>query len=483
MPGLFNRIRITLAVGAILLVPVAYSVRSSFAQSDAASAADPNRPIKDKWAVVIGVSEFSNPKIPQLKYPAKDAKDFYQFLISEGKFAKDHVLLLTDRDATKVRILDAFGDGWLPRRVLPDDMVVIFISSHGSAADGAGENFIIAYDSDPNHPYATGIRLQDLSTEVTKRTGCERVVLLLDACHSGAATTGAKGLQRSMTNFDIEKLAGIGQLIISSSQSDEVSWESKRYQNSVFTHSLIEALKSQGPQTSLSSAFNSLRDSVQQEVRFDRLASQVPVMISKWSGTGVSLSAPPAEPRKVLTELKDDLLDSTAALPTPKSTISAGSTQAASQPIRIAPTRPNVNSTTATSTKPVTSPATAVSSSPLNMMSTHWLNNGGDNTLESGTRILDQSELKSLSNEDLLCLYNEAYARHGRGFLMKLLQNYFNQQAWYKADSDYHWRADDPKVVARKGMTDDSLVVNERRTPKQWANMQTIKREMNSRKG
>ena len=487
MTKLSTRIRLLVAISALLSLPVASLTRNVLAQTEpGAGQKSPNRPIKDKWAVVIGVSKFANSNIPQLKYPSKDAKDFHQFLVGEGKFAKDHVLLLTDENATKVKILDAFGDGWLPRRVFPDDLVVIFISSHGSSADSAGENFIIAHDSDPNHPYATGIRLQDLSSEITKRTGCERVVLLLDACHSGAATAGAKGLQRTAaTNFDLEKLAGVGQLIISSSQKDEVSWESKRYQNSVFTHNLIEALKSQGTSTRLSDAYSNLKSNVEQEVRFDRLASQTPVMISKWNGDGISLSAPPAEPRKVLSEVKDDLLDAPIASNPPPIPIKVSAGSAPIQrptPVKISTPAIKPASSTSSSTNGGNTTGPTTSTGQLNMMRSDWQNNGGDATLENGTRLLSQSELSGLSKDDLLALYNEAYARHGRGFLMKSLQTYFNSQPWYKLDSEYHYRPDDPKVVARKGMTDDSLVLNEKRTPKQWANMQTIKREMNTRK-
>ena len=464
-------------------------------KSDAA-----NRPVKDKWAVVIGVSTFSNPNIPQLKYPSKDAKDFAQFLIDKGNFAKDHVLLLTDKKASKVNILDAFGDGWLPRRAMEDDLVVIFISSHGSAADSAGENFIIAHDSDPNHPYATGIRLQDLSSEITKRTGCDRVVLLLDACHSGAAAVGAKGLQRTMTNFDVEKIAGVGQLIISSSKSDEVSWESKRYPNSVFTKSLIEALQAKGSQTSVAEAYNHLKDSVQQEVRFDRVASQTPVMLSRWKGQELSITGPAAEPRKVLAELDDSMLDSgtPAIASAPVNTVPSINSNP-TNPVRSSnqPTNHSSGNSTGQQKSPVanipntynssanrTGTTIAKSNQPnqVAMMQTDWLNNGGDSTLETGTRLLSADELRSFSDQDLLCLYNEAFARHGRGFSMSLLQNHFNSTAWYRQDPDYHWRSNDPKVVARGGRLDDALVINERRTPKQWANMQLIKKVMDSRK-
>ena len=93
-----------------------------------------NRPIRDKWALIIGISKFKDEKL-NLRYPAKDAQDFYEFLVHHEKFAKDHIKLLKDADATRGRILSELGDKWLPRVANPDDLILIYISSHGSASD------------------------------------------------------------------------------------------------------------------------------------------------------------------------------------------------------------------------------------------------------------------------------------------------------------------------------------------------------------
>ncbi len=446
------------------LLLAAFVLVSGTAQASESSD-DVNRPIKDKWAVVIGVSKFADPAIPRLKYPAKDAQDFYTFLTTKGNFAKDHVLLLKDEQASKVNVLDAFGDGWLPRRVMKDDLVVIFISSHGSPADVAGENFVIAYDSDPDHTYATGIRLQDLASEVTKRTGCDRLIVLLDACHSGAAVAEEKGLQRASTNFKLESITGTGQLVISSSSPAEVSWESKRYKNGVFTKNLIDSLQINGPATKISDAFKHLQDSVAQEVRFDRIATQTPLMLSRWTGQDLAFSSPPSEPRVV-----------------PDAPVKLGSSFVS----------PNVYATRETLVGvPViqqNKSATAKVAQGLDaavhppMMTESWIDKSADVTLERGTRLLSEGELKVLGLKDLERLYNEAYARHGRGFLSRDLQQYFNSKNWYRADPDYHWRQDDPAVVARKGVLDDSLIINNKRTPKQWSNMMLIKKIMDQTK-
>src|SRR5438552_3911726 len=81
-----------------------------------------NKPIKDKWALVIGISKFANPTL-DLKYPAKDAQDFYSFLTKDANFSPDHVHLLTNEQATRENILSEIGDKWLPRAANPDDLV------------------------------------------------------------------------------------------------------------------------------------------------------------------------------------------------------------------------------------------------------------------------------------------------------------------------------------------------------------------------
>ncbi|MBX9670268.1 MAG: caspase family protein [Candidatus Obscuribacterales bacterium] len=258
------------------------------------------RPIKDKWAVVIGVDTFKDSKIPKLRYPAKDAQDFAKFLVEKGNFAPDHVLLLLNENATRNNIVSAIAGNWLPMRVLPDDLVVIYASTHGSPSelDKGGENFLVAYDTEQQDLFTSGVLLQDLAPTIFRRTHCDRVVLLLDACNSGAAEVGGKGLYRT-TNFDVNSLAGKGQIVISSSGADQRSWESKRYSNGVFTRNLIEVLSKEKEKADLQAAFDTLKDQVQSEVKFDRQAFQTPVMHSKWEGEPLRIAVKPVAPRAV----------------------------------------------------------------------------------------------------------------------------------------------------------------------------------------
>jgi uncharacterized caspase-like protein len=148
--------------------------------------------------------------------------------------------------------------------------------------DIRGKNYIVAYDSDPEDLFATGIEMQKILESIQSRVLSDRVLLVLDACHSGGVNPDAKGMAR-IGNFDAEELAeGCGQMVICSSQPDQQSWESKRYQNGVFTKSLLEGLHKAGAKASLSKVFGTTEQLVQDEVREDHPgARQTPILPQK----------------------------------------------------------------------------------------------------------------------------------------------------------------------------------------------------------
>ncbi|HEY9756595.1 MAG TPA: tetratricopeptide repeat protein [Oculatellaceae cyanobacterium] len=283
------------------------------AAAEAEKKAKGSRAIKDKWALVIGISKYQDSSI-NLHCSANDARDFANFLIKDANFAPDHVRVLTDDKATKRGIEEAFGDKWLPRVAGPDDLVVFYFSGHGSPAqaDAAGINYLVAYDTDKNSLFSTGISLQAFTKTLKSRVQSDRILLVMDACHSGAATeaeSGAKGLFR-VNNFSVDEIVqGSGQFVICSSQPNQSSWESKKYPNGVFTHYLIEGLKSQ---KKLGPACEYMKDKVQREVLADRGVLQDPVVGSNWYGEDLIVSAQPSSPVPGLPEDKPQTTPSTA---------------------------------------------------------------------------------------------------------------------------------------------------------------------------
>ncbi len=279
-------------------------------------APDFTKPVRDKWAVVIGLTEFANPKIPRLQYATEDAKAFYQYLTKEANFAPDHVRLLYNEKATQRRVRSELGNKLLTRMVKPDDLVVIFMSTHGSPSQMDAvehKNYVVTYDTDPDDLYSTGIDMQEILGIIKHRVASDRVLLILDACHSGGVDPNAKGMMR-VGNFSADALVeGSGKMVICSSAPEEQSWESKRYKNGVFTRNLLDGLRANGPNTPLADAFKTAQEKIEDEVRQDHPGStQTPVMRSKWSGKELILAVKPVQPQSlpptVLSELEPDSL-------------------------------------------------------------------------------------------------------------------------------------------------------------------------------
>lgn len=259
------------------------------------------RPVREKWALVIGISNFKDPAL-NLKYSAKDARDFHDYLIKRGNFKPENTKLLIDEEATRENILELLGDSWLPKVVQPDDLVVIYISSHGSPSelDVGGDNFLVVYDTKPTSLFTSGISMKHLMPTIKERLKSDRVLCVFDACHSGATNEkatidngGAKGLfYKNADNFDSQQLTqGTGQMVICSSAPDQVSWESKQYANGVFTRQLIDILATDNAgMTTIRKAFGRLKENVQAEVLRDRGRVQTPELKSAWNGADLNLS-------------------------------------------------------------------------------------------------------------------------------------------------------------------------------------------------
>ena len=257
-----------------------------------AFASNDDRPVRDKWALVIGISNFKDPSI-NLKFAAKDATDFGNFLVTSEKFKEDHVKTLTDQEATRENIVAMLGDKWLGKNAREDDLIVVYVSSHGSHSqeDAGGVNFLVAHDTDKNSLLATGIPMQWLSKMISEQVKSNRVVLILDVCHSGAAAQGGKALNRIAGLTPDAFKIGSGQMVLCSSMAEQVSWESKEYENSVFTRRLIEALRVNNDKTTLLDAYNRLKVLVESEVLRDRSNLQTPVLWNeKWVGNDPMLA-------------------------------------------------------------------------------------------------------------------------------------------------------------------------------------------------
>jgi hypothetical protein len=262
--------------------------------------------VRTKWALVVGISQFTDPRVGRLNYPAKDAKDFADLLKDPnvGRFPAENVKLLVDSDATTRQIKANLN--WLARSAQPDDLVVVFIASHGSPRefDTRKVNYIVTNDTQTkpqDNLFATALPMVEVTQVVRSRILARRTVVLLDTCHSGAAAGGsgnpADRVGESAVSADtLDTIRqGFGRAIIASSQVGEKSYEDDDDRNGYFTFYLMQALKKSKGQDSIDKVYAYVHDQVSKSVQAKYHSPQSPVLSRSDHGSEIILGAAPAQ--------------------------------------------------------------------------------------------------------------------------------------------------------------------------------------------
>ena len=165
-------------------------------------------PVQQKWALVIGISRFVDARVPSLKFTTADASAFAAELTDPaiGRFPAANVHLLTDEQATTRNIKE--GLNWIARRAKPNDLVVIYLATHGTprTLDSAGgANYLVTYDTeiynsgsfDEDAMYATAYPMVELADSVATRMKALRTAVILDT----ATAADRQGSGRNTKQF------------------------------------------------------------------------------------------------------------------------------------------------------------------------------------------------------------------------------------------------------------------------------------------
>jgi caspase domain-containing protein len=209
----------------------------------------------DRWAVVVGAGRYEDPAIPRLRYTVPDAEAVHRFLIGPGGFRPEHVLLLTDRTERKPTLRNlkwALGT-FLARSARREDTVLIFFAGHGAPEldprgierDGLAK-YLVPTDADLDDLYSTALPMDELQT-IFNRIEAERIVVLLDACYSGAAGGRTFASRRTRTadvdDVFLERLGRVrGRAIVTAARPSELSLELPDLGHGLFTYYLLEGL-------------------------------------------------------------------------------------------------------------------------------------------------------------------------------------------------------------------------------------------------
>lgn len=271
--------------------------------------------VRNRYALVVGVGQFKY-GIQTLQYTVRDASSFYSFLVSPqgAGFARNNVYYLTDQMATRDNIMKYLNS--IKKAAGPDDLVVIYMSSHGTPPDKFGGVHIVTYDTEvkPRERVWQTAVTETMLKDFVESLRSKRLVMILDTCYSNGAyrsipgflPPGGKSLgadddegygiskdygkrlfgAKDIVVEDVPKRTAsreksldggdYGKVLLSASSAGEKSWESDSLKNSVFTYYFVDGLKRHNG--SVKDAFTYSKPLVSQRVKQEKGAdiSQTP---------------------------------------------------------------------------------------------------------------------------------------------------------------------------------------------------------------
>ena len=202
--------------------------------------------IGQRYAVVIGVGEYASSSIPDLRYAAKDAQAFYDFLRSDaaGPFPEENIIFLKDGQATAQAMREALFV--FLQKPEYNDLVVIYFAGHGAPDHSMPENlYLLPTDADVSALASTAVPMWDVKTALRRQIRAERVVVIADACHSGGTRTG---VENPIGGAFAELFSPSRRLTLTAAADNEQSLEDAKWGggHGVFTWNILEALKGAG---------------------------------------------------------------------------------------------------------------------------------------------------------------------------------------------------------------------------------------------
>ena len=196
-----------------------------------------------RWAVVVGVNQYLDRAIPNLRYCVADARLVAETLTKRCGYLPRNVLLMTD-DAPQLHLrplglnLRNQIRAWL-QLVERDDTVLVFFSGHGFL-DNRGQGFLAPQDCDRNQLGLSGFRTDELR-DMLQQCAAQWKILVLDCCHAGSAKgEAAAGPSAEELGASFRRAEGL--ITLASCRRDEQSqeWEARR--QGLFTFFLAQGM-------------------------------------------------------------------------------------------------------------------------------------------------------------------------------------------------------------------------------------------------
>ncbi len=144
-------------------------------------------------ALIIGINDYKDPKIPDLETPLQDARAMEDVLQNKYGFVVKTIL---DKNATRKSVYNSLRN--LSSEANPEDSVLIYYAGHGEIDRQYEDGWWILYDATAGDPttYLDNVQVQKAMRSMKAR----HVLLISDSCYSGTLFGQARGMPPAIDN-------------------------------------------------------------------------------------------------------------------------------------------------------------------------------------------------------------------------------------------------------------------------------------------
>lgn len=188
--------------------------------------------IERKVALVIGVANYQDASIPELRNSVRDAKSVGQML--ETKFGYETLVL---EDASRASVVTALNR--LALTAGPKDSVIVYYAGHGELVKATGLGYWLTADSRAQDP-KSWLANTDINRLVSL-IGAGQVALVSDSCFSGSLTSDER-IRGSSTPPNAQSILQRRSVVVMSSGANEPVFDEGRDGHSPFAYHLMGTL-------------------------------------------------------------------------------------------------------------------------------------------------------------------------------------------------------------------------------------------------
>jgi uncharacterized caspase-like protein len=231
-----------------------------------------------KWALLIGVDDYQDPDISDLRYSSRDVDALADTLIRTARYPEDQVVRLTTAGGaasqpTQVAVLKRLD--FLAKKVGPNDTFLFYFSGHGFSRPG-NRNYLGTVNTDPTTLETLELTTVPLS-RLRQKIGAlqaNKVVFVIDACRNdpekGKGDTPnvrSEPFARDLVLAASAAAAGqAGAAILFACSEGQRAYEWPEKQHGVFTYYLVDGLQGKAADASGQVTVNSLAEYLQNRV-------------------------------------------------------------------------------------------------------------------------------------------------------------------------------------------------------------------------